>query len=92
MTAPSLFDPQQPGELARVTSAIAQAILGFLRARLNNGMPEFHAEELRQWVKASLQTAPASADRVLRDLRAAGRVRYVVINRRASLYRIEHVA
>lgn len=88
---PPPFDAQQPEELARVTGAIGKAIIGFLRARLNNGMTEFHADELRQWVRAALPTAPASADRVLRDLRSAGIVNYQVVNRRASLYRILNV-
>lgn len=87
-----LFDAAQEQELARVSGAISKAILGFLRARLNNGYTEFHAAELRDWVAASVATAPASADRVMRDLRKTGRIAYHVVNRARSLYRIDAVA
>ena len=91
MTAPTLFDPVQPEELARVSGAISRAILAFLRARLNNGLWEFHADELREWVSAAVRVAPGSADRILRELRKAGRISYVVVNRRQSLYRVVSV-
>jgi hypothetical protein len=87
-----LFDPQQSDELIRVSGAISKAILGFLRARLNNQDHEFYADELRQWVSHSLSVAPGSADRILRDLRKAGRVSYQVVNRSKSLYRVLSVA
>jgi hypothetical protein len=87
-----LFDREQSENLIRVSGAISKAIIGFLRARLNNGTPEFFADELRQWVSCSLSVAPGSADRILRDLRKAGRVSYRVINRPKSLYRVESVA
>ena len=85
---PTLFDPQQPAELLRVHGQIAKAIIGFLRARMNNGWTEFHAADLREWVAARVPTAPASADRILRDLRKSGRISYVVVNRTRSLYRV----
>jgi hypothetical protein len=88
MTQPTLFDPEQRAELARVTGATAGAILNFLRRRLANGFVQFHADDLRGDVACRLPTAPASADRVLRDLRRAGIVSYIVVNRRASLYRV----
>lgn len=91
MTAPSLFDAEQPHELARVSGKTAGAILKFLRRRLNAGFPEFHADDLRGAVAAELVTAPASCDRILRDLRKAGVVCYEVVNRRASLYRVKTV-
>ena len=92
MTAPlTLFDAQQPHELTRVTGKTAGAILGFLRRRLANGFVEFHADDLRGDVACHTVTAPASADRILRDLRRAGVVDYVVVNRRNSLYRILRV-
>lgn len=88
MNEPTLFDPVQREEIARVSSAIGKTIIAFLRARLNNGMTEFYADELRQWVAASHPGAPASADRILRALRQSGQISYSVVNRRASLYRI----
>ncbi len=84
---PTLFDAEQPAELARVTSVLAKRILEFFAWR-SRGASEFHASELHDWVEKSIpNTAPASADRVMRDLRKAGLVRYVVVNRRQSLYR-----
>jgi len=87
----SLFEEQQR-EFARVSGAISKAILGFLRARVNNGMPEFYAEELRMWVRQAVPTAPASADRILRALRRSGQIGYYVINRPKSLYRATFVS
>lgn len=88
---PELFDPIQREHLERVGGAIGRTILGFLRARLNNGMTEFRADELREWVAARHPGAPASADRILRALRQAGQVSYQVVNRRQSLYRVVSV-
>lgn len=85
---PTLFDPIQREEIARVSSAIGKTIIAFLRARLNNGLWEFRADELREWVAARHPGAPASADRILRALRQSGQISYTVLNRRASLYRI----
>ncbi|HKW13639.1 MAG TPA: hypothetical protein VJS69_04050 [Candidatus Krumholzibacteria bacterium] len=89
---PTLFDPEQREQIARVQSAIGHSILAFLRARLNNGVYEFCADELREWVAARHPGAPASADRILRALRQAGQVSYLVVNRRASLYRVVSIA
>lgn len=79
---------QQAAHLARVTSAIGQAVLEFCRSIGANG--EFHAKQLHDYVGSHV--APASADRILRQMRSAGRVNYAVVNRRASLYRITAVA
>jgi hypothetical protein len=80
----------QARELSRVSGRIAEAIVGFCRARVGQ---TFHADELRRWVEAETGTAaPGSADRVLRMLRQAGRVRYVVESRAESRYRVEGVA
>lgn len=90
MTVLSLFDAEQAIQFHHVSGAIADMILGFVRARLRKGEPEFHADELRQHIANHTEghTAPGSADRILRDLRKRGRVSYVVVNRRASLYRL----
>ena len=50
---------------------------------------EWHVEELRRFVfdKVNGYVAPASPDRILRDLRQKGRVNYVVVSRAKSLYR-----
>ena len=88
MTAPTLFDIEQPAHLERVGGVIADAILGFCAKRLVAGKPEFFSNELREHVSQISPVAPASADRILRALRRAGRVRYVVVNRAKSLYRL----
>lgn len=88
---PSLFAEQEQ-QLARVTGALGRAILSFARSRQATGQVEFHADELREWVAARCPAAPASADRVLRDLRRAGLVAYEVTNRHQSLYRLLRVA
>jgi hypothetical protein len=73
-----------PEERARVYSKIAPLIMAFYRA--NSGRT-FHAEELQRYVLAyAPDTAPASPDRILRLLREQGKLDYVVLDRRASLY------
>ncbi len=68
----------------RVASKIKSAILAFTSKRV-----VFRADELRAFVALRCgATAPASADRILRDLRQRGRIKYVVVSRRRSLYRI----
>ena len=75
--------------LQRVSAAIGPAILAFLRERLERHDGLFLASQLRDHVSAHCgPTAPASADRVLRDLRQRGQVVYTVVDRAASLYRV----
>ena len=74
--------------LERVRGAIADAVVAFCRSRYATGR-EFHAQELRDYVARVNPTAPASADRILRDLRQRGLVRYVLVSRSKSLYRVE---
>lgn len=85
-----MFDVEQPQELARVCGKIGAAIIQFCRLRLASGNVEFHADQLRRYVAdhLAIDTAPASADRILRELRRVGKVRYSVVNRRQSLYRL----
>jgi hypothetical protein len=78
--------PKPDEELNRVSSAIGRAILEF--ARVNR---TFHAEDLRRAVSTVSVTAPASADRVLRDLRQRGLISYRVVSRTESLYEVESV-
>lgn len=83
--------PKRPdGEFARVRSAIGSAIEAWLRERGVGST--FHAGELRAHVAAVCgERAPASADRILRALRADGVVHYEVLSRRDSLYRLTWV-
>lgn len=83
----SLFDPEQPKHLRRVSGRIAGHIMLFL-ARLSVG-DEFTLSQLQSWVASQDHGAPDSPSRVLRDLRQCGRVRYSVVSRRSSRYRFE---
>ena len=71
-------------ERGRVYGKISPLILAFA---VDNAGKGFHAEELRQYVtQYAPELAPSSTDRILRQLRQEGRLDYVVINRRQSLY------
>ena len=75
---------EQDEHLERVSSRIALAILEFC-----DSATLFRADELRRCVGDRCRnSAPASADRVLRDLRRKKRLDYEVVDRRASLYRV----
>lgn len=75
--------------LARVTSRIGLAVLAFAAAHHGES---WHMDELRQFIEQQVGTvAPASPDRVLRQLRAKRALNYQVLNRRASLYQWQPV-
>jgi len=75
---------EQEENLARVRSRIAVSVVRFL---LRHQI--FHAEDLHAAVERDTgRAAPASADRVLRDLRARHVIDYRVINRKQSLYEV----
>ena len=77
------FDEQREN-LERVSSRIAQAVIKFCR-----GHRTFHADDLREAViRDTGIAAPASADRILRDLRQRRRISYRVLNRRESHYEV----
>ncbi|HET7239344.1 MAG TPA: hypothetical protein VFI76_09965 [Terrimicrobiaceae bacterium] len=78
-------DNDDPGERGRVFSNIAPIIMDFHHEHID-GSP-FHADELREYVlDRTPMVAPSSPDRILRELRLVGRLNYVVLNRRQSLY------
>jgi hypothetical protein len=75
---------EQEENLERVSSRIGRAIIDFCRAH-----KRFHADDLRKAVISETGiAAPASADRILRDLRKRGVIDYRVLSRRESLYEI----
>lgn len=79
-----MADDGQEQNLERVSSRIARAIIAFCREHR-----EFRADELRRAViRETGIAAPASADRILRDLRQRGVLDYVVLDRRGSYYGI----
>lgn len=80
------YQPNQP-YLEKVSARIGRAVMHFYFNRLANGALNFHADELRNWVIAEVAiAAPASADRILRDLRQRGQLNYVLVSRTKSLY------
>ena len=81
-----MVDQEQADELARVRSRLGELVVAFWRHCMDEGPATFTADELREYIATRLPTAPASADRILRDLRQKGRINYRVVNRRASQY------
>lgn len=75
---------EQTVQINRVRDQIAKHIVTFIDDHLGQ---EFFVDELRRYVAGKVPVAPASPDRVLRDLRARGTVNYIVISRSKSLYR-----
>ena len=81
---------EQDDNLERVSERIASAIWSFFAEHVQAGQLEFHAEDMRQWVRRVVgMVAPGSPDRVMRDLRKKRLLNYTVIDRANSLYRIE---
>jgi len=78
---------EQDHHLSRVSSRIAGHIISFFIDRGRGA--EFHNAELVAYIRAAgFEVAPDSPGRIMRDLRSAGTIDYVVVNRRQSLYRI----
>lgn len=84
---PSKPESEQDRQLRRVTGSIAEHIQAFFDLRRDG--EEFHAVDLHGYVQSAAQIAPASADRVMREMRRLGQINYSVVNRRQSLYRKE---
>ncbi len=76
---------RQEIELKRVKSKTSDWILEFFNAHQIN--EEFHAEDLHNFVKAKANIAPASADRIMRDMKQNGEINYEVVSRSQSLYK-----
>lgn len=76
------------GDLERCVQGTGATILEFLRQRV--GL-EFTANELRAHVAKHHETAPGSADRVMRDLKARGLCRVVCVSRAESRYLVQEV-
>lgn len=72
---------EQASHLTRVSTALAPRIVAWALERVGK---TFHADELREAVGG----APASADRVLRDLRRRKVIGYVVTDRARSEYEL----
>jgi hypothetical protein len=84
MTQAAFDWDEQRENLERVATRVGAAIIAFCETHRR-----FHAEELRTAViRATGIAAPASADRILRELRQRGVIDYRVVDRRASLYEV----
>lgn len=84
--APKPTASVQAVEIARVEKGIALHVLAFCREHAT-----FRADELRAYVQERTGRAPASPDRILRQLRSRGLVSYKVTDRAASLYAVQAV-
>jgi hypothetical protein len=77
-------DDDDPVERSRVRATIEPLVMTFYVEHA--GQP-FHIEELRSYVRSfTVNIAPDSPGRILRVLRQEGKLNYVVLNRRQSLY------
>lgn len=77
----------QTEELSRVRTRLAESVLTFCRAN-----QQFRLTDLLAFMQGhGDHGAPDSPSRILRDLRQRGKLSYTVVNRRASLYRIDWV-
>ena len=82
----------QSEHLERVADKIGNHIVRFFELRLFAWGPYFHMADLAAYVQQEQpDVAPDSPSRVLRALKAQGRLDYQVVDRRASLYRIVRV-
>jgi hypothetical protein len=79
------LDFAQAAQIQRVRGSTAWAISEFFTG-LQTGQ-EFHADDLRRYVAERVTVAPASPDRVMRDMRKRGEIDYTVVSRSDSRYR-----
>lgn len=79
---------EQSEELDRVAGKLGAHVMAFYDAAIASGAIEFHAADLQAFIeKSGLVCAPDSPGRILRLLHRAGKLAYMVVNRRSSLYR-----
>ena len=84
---------EQDDNLERVKSKIGKAIIAFItHVYATRTDRRFHMNELATHVSTETHTAPASPDRILRELRRDGLVDYVVVSRKNSLYEVTAIA
>ena len=77
------------GNTKTLAPTAAVAVLEFVTQRLNSADPTFTSDQLRFYVQNNIvgKASPSTTDRVLRDLRAKGKLDYIVLNRGLSLYK-----
>jgi len=81
----------QAAELSRVQANIGNLVERFVRDRWQTAQPRFYIQDLHDYIAARTQIAPASPDRILRQLRLEGKFDYKVVNRSDSCYEITSV-
>jgi len=79
---------EQEFHLRRVGGRIGPLVLQFCAEHIGGTI---RGESLRKFVNDRNVGAPASPDRILRDLRQKGLLGYECVDRRASLYKINWV-
>lgn len=82
---------EQQANIARVGTKIAPFVYEFCADRLKTGASLFVINELQTYVMERMGNdgvAPASPDRILRDLRRRGVIKYNVVSRHQSLYEV----
>lgn len=75
---------EQREQIERVRGRIGALVCEF--ARYWGTFDTFGIEALQKYIDDRTTAAPASPDRILRDLRQRGELDYVVVNRRQALY------
>lgn len=81
---------EQARQLKRVSGALAEIVVAFLRERGVGGT--FHGADLGRYVQERHACSPGSESRILRNLRSNGVLGFEVVNRTRSLYRITKLA
>ncbi len=80
-------DPEQPENLERVSTKIALAIMQFCEGRIRARQLEFDMATLVRHIQEAVPNiAPDSPSRILRSLRQAGKISYIVVSRADSKY------
>ncbi len=79
---------EQQEQLSRVKARISPVVEEFITERWTDDHREFTIRQLHDYIYTRTHTAPASPDRILRQLRLEGKFDYEVIDRWASKYRI----
>ncbi len=78
----------QTANLNRVKNNIGVHVKAFVKLRWDTDQKRFAMRELHDYIFQQTQIAPASPDRILRQLRLDGEFDYQVVNRKESLYEI----
>ena len=73
-------------QLTRVRAKLDAVVASFIAHRLATN-PTFTSAELHAWAQRHGHSAPGSADRVMRAMRTAGEIAYVLVDKSRGMYR-----